>query len=50
MTEADPAVDDRRLWSRLAEADDAALTELYRRHCDAVYNFAFRRQTAVKVA
>jgi RNA polymerase sigma-70 factor (ECF subfamily) len=43
MTEADPAVDDRRLWSRLVEADDAALTELYRRHCDAVYNFAFRR-------
>ena len=43
MTEADPAVDDRGLWSRLAEADDAALTELYRRHCDAVYNFAFRR-------
>jgi RNA polymerase sigma-70 factor (ECF subfamily) len=31
------------LWSRLAGADDAALTELYRRHCDAVYNFAFRR-------
>ena len=31
------------LWSRLADADDAALTELYRRHCDAVYNFAFRR-------
>ena len=35
--------DDRVLWSRLAGADDAALTELYRRHCDAVYNFAFRR-------
>lgn len=34
---------DRRLWSRLADADAAALTELYRRHCDAVYNFAFRR-------
>jgi len=31
------------LWSRLARADDAALTELYRRHCDTVYNFAFRR-------
>lgn len=37
------AADDRVLWSRLAGADDAALTELYRRHCDAVYNFAFRR-------
>ncbi|WP_330474818.1 RNA polymerase sigma factor [Terrabacter sp. C0L_2] len=35
--------DDRWLWSRLAEADDAALTALYRRHCDAVHNFAFRR-------
>ena len=37
------AADDRVMWSRLAGADDAALTELYRRHCDAVYNFAFRR-------
>ena len=43
MTEPGGAQDDRGLWSRLAEADDAALTELYRRHCDAVYNFAFRR-------
>src|SRR6476661_2049090 len=38
-----PPPGDRELWSRLAEADDAALTELYRRHSDAVYNFAFRR-------
>ena len=40
-----PAVssNDRDLWSRLAGADGAALTQLYRRHCDAVYNFAFRR-------
>ena len=43
MTEPGGAQDDRGLWSRLAEADDAALTELYQRHCDAVYNFAFRR-------
>ena len=43
MTEPGVAPDDRALWSRLARADDAALTELYRRHCDAVYNFAFRR-------
>jgi len=43
VTEPGRAMDDRGLWSRLAEADDAALTELYRRHCDAVYNFAFRR-------
>lgn len=58
-TGAGTAADDRRLWSRLAaagpDADDAegalgaegadaaALSELYRRHCDAVYNFAFRR-------
>ena len=43
MTEPGGVPDDRGLWSRLAHADDAALTELYRRHCDAVYNFAFRR-------
>src|SRR6186713_630216 len=42
-TEPGGAPADRELWSRLADADDAALTELYRRHCDAVYNFAFRR-------
>jgi RNA polymerase sigma-70 factor (ECF subfamily) len=39
----DAAPPDRVLWSRLASADGTALTELYRRHCDAVYNFAFRR-------
>ena len=44
------AADDRVLWSRLAAADDAALTELYRRHCDAVYNFAFRRTASWAVA
>lgn len=43
MTESGGAPDDRGLWLRLADADGAALTELYRRHCDAVYNFAFRR-------
>jgi RNA polymerase sigma-70 factor (ECF subfamily) len=43
VTERGRVPDDRALWSRLAGADDAALTELYRRHCDAVYNFAFRR-------
>src|SRR5689334_24696649 len=43
VTERGGVPDDRALWSRLAGADDAALTELYRRHCDAVYNFAFRR-------
>ena len=43
MSDAGRPTDDRGLWSRLSEADGAALTELYRRHCDAVYNFAFRR-------
>jgi RNA polymerase sigma-70 factor (ECF subfamily) len=43
MPGADAPTDDRGLWTRLADADGAALTELYRRHCDAVYNFAFRR-------
>ncbi|GAA2741345.1 sigma-70 family RNA polymerase sigma factor [Terrabacter aerolatus] len=41
--EAATSEDDRALWSRLVAGDDAALTELYRRHCDAVHNFAFRR-------
>ncbi|GAA6525195.1 sigma-70 family RNA polymerase sigma factor [Intrasporangium sp. DVR] len=39
----DDSPTDRVLWSRLADRDGAALTALYRRHCDAVYNFAFRR-------
>ena len=43
MSDAGRPADDGGLWTRLAEADGAALTELYRRHCDAVYNFAFRR-------
>ncbi|TQM61649.1 RNA polymerase sigma factor [Humibacillus xanthopallidus] len=43
MSERSGKLDDRGLWARLAHVDDAALTELYRRHCDAVYNFAFRR-------
>ncbi|WP_404389033.1 RNA polymerase sigma factor [Humibacillus xanthopallidus] len=43
VSDAGRPTDDRGLWSRLAEADGGALTELYRRHCDAVYNFAFRR-------
>jgi len=38
-----PPPGDRELWCRLAEAESRALTELYRRHSDAVYNFAFRR-------
>ena len=34
---------DRDLWERLREADEPALAELFHRHSDAVYNFAFRR-------
>lgn len=34
---------DHELWDRLRHADDAALTELFHQHSDAVYNFAFRR-------
>ena len=50
MAEPGGVPDDRRLWSRVAEADDAALTELYLRHCDAVYNFAFRRTASWSTA
>src|SRR3954470_8083115 len=40
------AGDDRELWSRLRSADEAALTTLFHRHSDAVYNFAFRRTSS----
>ncbi|GAB2752037.1 sigma-70 family RNA polymerase sigma factor [Terrabacter koreensis] len=43
LTGSTPVLGDRELWARLDGADGAALTQLYRRHCDAVYNFAFRR-------
>ncbi len=36
-------ITDRELWDRLRLADDQALAELFHRHSDAVYNFAFRR-------
>jgi len=36
-------VTEHELWDRLRHADDQALTELFHRHSDAVYNFAFRR-------
>ncbi|MEW1952716.1 RNA polymerase sigma factor [Terrabacter sp. NPDC080008] len=41
---------DRELWSRLAVVDERALTALFRRHSDAVYNFAFRRTTSWSTA
>ena len=34
---------DRDLWSGLRSANEQALTELFHRHADAVYNYAFRR-------
>jgi RNA polymerase sigma-70 factor, ECF subfamily len=44
------AGDDRELWSRLRSADEAALTDLFHRHSDAVYNFAFRRTSSWSAA
>ncbi|MFC0623927.1 RNA polymerase sigma factor [Kribbella deserti] len=44
---ADP---DQHLWARLREADEHALTALFHRHSDAVYNFAFRRLSSWSAA
>ena len=38
--------DDRELWERLRDADEQALADLFHRHSDAVYNFAFRRTSS----
>ena len=38
--------DDRTVWARLQDADEQALTDLFHRHSDAVYNFAFRRTSS----
>lgn len=35
--------DDERLWALAREGDAAAFGEFFERHCDLVYNFAFRR-------
>lgn len=48
-TEARPvqlASSDRELWEQLRTGDESALTELFQRHSDAVYNFAFRRTSS----
>ncbi|TWD84838.1 RNA polymerase sigma-70 factor (ECF subfamily) [Kribbella amoyensis] len=37
---------DRSLWEELQSGDEAALTALFHRHADAVYNFAFRRTSS----
>jgi RNA polymerase sigma-70 factor (ECF subfamily) len=41
---------DRELWERLRSADEFALTEIFHRHSDAVYNFAFRRTSSWSLA
>ena len=41
---------DRDLWERLRDADEPALAELFHRHSDAVYNFAFRRTASWSAA
>jgi RNA polymerase sigma-70 factor (ECF subfamily) len=38
--------DDQDLWEQLRDADAQALTALFHRHSDAVYNFAFRRTSS----
>jgi RNA polymerase sigma-70 factor (ECF subfamily) len=41
---------DQELWERLRSADEAALADLFHRHSDAVYNFAFRRTSSWSTA
>jgi RNA polymerase sigma-70 factor (ECF subfamily) len=41
---------DRDLWNRLRDADQHALTDLFHRYGDAVYNFAFRRTSSWSAA
>lgn len=48
--DGDRAEPDGELWGRLGQVDEAAFRELFRRHRDAVYNFAFRRTASWSVA
>lgn len=41
---------DPELWDRLKDGDEAALSALFYRHSDAVYNFAFRRTFSWEIA
>lgn len=41
---------DGEVWERLRTGDEAALAELFHRHSDAVYNFAFRRTSSWSAA
>ncbi|WP_328992999.1 sigma-70 family RNA polymerase sigma factor [Kribbella sp. NBC_01245] len=49
-SDRDIGAPDQHLWARLREADEQALTALFRRHSDAVYNFAFRRLSSWSAA
>ena len=44
------AESDQATWSRLCVGDPEALTAIYQRYVDAVYNFAFRRTASWSVA
>ena len=44
------AESDQATWSRLCVGDPEALTAIYERHVDTVYNFAFRRTASWSVA
>jgi RNA polymerase sigma-70 factor (ECF subfamily) len=46
----DRAEPDAELWGRLVHADEAAFRELFTRHHEAVYNFAFRRTASWSTA
>lgn len=41
---------DADVWSQLCSGDASALTAIYERHVDAVYNFAFRRTASWSMA
>ncbi|MEV8376313.1 RNA polymerase sigma factor [Kribbella sp. NPDC056861] len=50
VRQAQLAGSDREVWDRLGTGDESALTELFHRHSDAVYNFAFRRTSSWSAA
>lgn len=48
--QGDPPADDQMLWARAARGDQAAFGELYRRHAEAVWNYAYRLTGSWSVA
>jgi RNA polymerase sigma-70 factor, ECF subfamily len=50
LEESVVAESDQATWSRLCVGDPEALTAIYQRYVDAVYNFAFRRTASWSVA